>query len=151
VAVAGGAKGATVNLVDATDDMTEAQAEGDAELEAEPVAVTQADVAKVVAAQPKNGWGIQVGAYNDRTSSQRALAIIADQNADLLRSAETRVLAVDTPNGTIYRARLVGLDEDVARRSCARLTKQNHPCLTLPPAGAPNAWLATAGSGAATE
>jgi D-alanyl-D-alanine carboxypeptidase len=94
--------------------------------------------------QPKDAWGIQIGAYNDRASGQRALAIIADRYASVLGKSTPRVIAVDTPSGTIYRARLVGLTEPAATQACVHLQKANHSCLALPPSGAPAAWLASA-------
>lgn len=118
--------------------------EGDADLQPEPAVVTREQVNAMLAAQPADSWGIQIGAYNDRASAQRALAITADQNAELLGKANTRVIAVDAPSGTIYRARLIGLDSRSARQACARLQRQGRPCFTLPPAGAPQAWLASA-------
>ncbi|MGE3770672.1 MAG: D-alanyl-D-alanine carboxypeptidase [Bdellovibrionales bacterium] len=116
----------------------------DNSLAAQPAILSQGDAQDIGDVLPKSGWGIQIGAYNDRPSSQRALAIVADQYSDILRRATTRVIAVDTPSGTIYRARLVGIDQDTAAKACARLQRANHSCLTLPPAGAPAAWLASA-------
>lgn len=118
--------------------------EGDADLQPEPAVVTREQVNALLAAQPADSWGIQIGAYNDRASAQRALAITADQNAELLGKADTRVISVDTSAGTIYRARLIGLDPRSARQACARMQRQGKPCFTLPPAGAPQAWLASA-------
>lgn len=118
--------------------------QGDADLQPEQTLVTHEQVNAVLAAQPANSWGIQIGAYNDRASAQRALAITADANAEYLGKADTRVMAVDTPHGTIYRARLVGLDQRSARQACARMQRQGRACLTLPPSGAPQAWLASA-------
>ena len=89
-------------------------------------------------------WGIQIGAYNDRASGQRATAMIADSMPDILQNAAPRVLSVATGTGTIYRARLVGLDEKSARAACTRLQAKSRPCMTLPPSGGANSWLASA-------
>jgi D-alanyl-D-alanine carboxypeptidase len=120
------------------------EGEGDAELQAEPASVTRQQIAAAMSTQPDDSWGIQIGAYNDRAAAQRALALIADQNAALLGKSSTRVTAVDTPSGTIFRARLVGLEQNTARTACSSLQKQNRSCFILPPAGAADAWLATA-------
>jgi D-alanyl-D-alanine carboxypeptidase len=132
----------------------DANAQGDAPLvdnsideqpvTATPAVLNQAAVQAMVENQPKDSWGIQIGAYNDRASGQRALAIIADRYADVLAKSTPRVIAVDTPSGTIYRARLVGLTEQAATQACVHLQKANHSCLSLPPSGAPAAWLASA-------
>ena len=53
----------------------------------------------------------------------------------LLDSATPHLMEVSTAKGTLYRARLTGLDEKTARRACAQLSKAGQKCLTLPPAG----------------
>lgn len=123
---------------------------------AKPVEAVKPAVEKVVekpaekpVVKPANSkagknWGIQVGAYNDRASGQRATALVADSMPDILKKADPRVLAVSTSSGTIYRARLIGLDEREARTACTRLSGKGKPCLTLPPNGTTGAWLASA-------
>lgn len=86
--------------------------------------------------QPKampSGWGIQVGAFNDKASSQKAIALATQRAGTLLDSALPDVLEVKTAKGTLYRARLMGLDEKSARNACAKLAKVGHGCLTVPP------------------
>lgn len=111
-----------------------------------PVAEPANENKKVVKAESAavNHWGIQVGAYNDRASGQRATALVADSMPELLHKASSKVLAVTTGSGTIYRARLVGLSEQDARAACRSLQGKGRPCLTLPPSGSGSAWLASA-------
>lgn len=127
--------------------VAETQAQG--QILTQPAVVTREQVAANLAAQPTDSWGIQIGAYADRASAQRALAIVADQYAEMLGKATTRVMPVDAATGTIYRARLVGLDQRSARQACARMQRQGRACLTLPPSsmatsGTPQAVLASA-------
>ena len=103
------------------------------------------DIRQPKVASANDNWGIQIGAYNDRVSGQRATALVADSMPDLLQNASPRVLSVATGTGTIYRARLVGMDEKAARSACTRLQSKSRPCMTLPPGnGTVNAWLASA-------
>lgn len=81
------------------------------------------------------GWAIQVGAYNDKMQSQRAVNQATQKAGTLLDSATPHLMEVSTAKGTLYRARLTGLDEKTARRACAQLSKSGQNCLTLPPAG----------------
>lgn len=79
------------------------------------------------------GWGIQVGAFNDRASGQRAVANATQRAPALLDRAIPHVMEVSTGKGSLYRARLMGLDEKTARRACTQLAKSGQGCLTVPP------------------
>lgn len=93
-------------------------------------------VAAPMAAAPKgrpSGWGIQVGAFNDRAAGQRAVSAATQRAGSLLDKAIPHVLEVSTAKGPIFRARLMGMDEKTARQACARLAKTGQGCLTVPP------------------
>lgn len=79
-------------------------------------------------------WAIQVGAFNDKQASQRAVSQATQRVGTLLDSATPHVMEVSTAKGMLYRARLIGLDEATARRACAQLSKKGQSCLTVPPA-----------------
>lgn len=106
---------------------------------AEEIALPRKAVAAtpVAAALPRptaNGrWSIQVGAFNDKQAGQRAVSHATQQAGTLLDSATPHVMEVSTAKGTIYRARLTGLDEKTARRACSQLAKKGQNCLTVPP------------------
>lgn len=89
----------------------------------------------VPASRANGNWAIQVGAFNDKTQSQRAVNQATQKAGTLLDSATPHLMEVSTTKGTLYRARLTGLDEKTARRACAQLSKSGQKCLTLPPAG----------------
>lgn len=80
-----------------------------------------------------DGWGVQVGAFTDPEAGQRAVDLAAAAVPSLLRNAEGQILAVATDGGTLFRARLVGLDEPSARAACAQLERVGQGCLTVPP------------------
>lgn len=98
---------------------------------------TAVAAAPVAAALPKptaNGrWAIQVGAFNDKQAGQRAVSQATQRAGTLLDSATPHVMEVNTAKGTLYRARLIGMDEKTARRACAQLAKKGQNCLTVPP------------------
>ena len=52
---------------------------------------------------------------------------------DLLLQAKVAVTPVTTEEGTIYRARLVGLSETRARDACKRLAEKRGSCIALSP------------------
>ncbi|MFM2042777.1 MAG: D-alanyl-D-alanine carboxypeptidase [Pseudomonadota bacterium] len=79
------------------------------------------------------GWGIQVGAFNNQTAGQRAVATATQRASGLLDSAIPHVVEVKASGNTLYRARLMGLDEKTARRACSRLSKGGIGCVTVPP------------------
>lgn len=101
--------------------------------------VSTANAAVPTAAAPRAaagpGWGIQVGAFNDKAAGQRAVAQATAKAGTILDKALPNLVEVRTDRGeTIYRARLVGLDEKTARRACATLSKAGQGCMTVPPA-----------------
>ena len=96
-------------------------------------APVQASAVRAPAVAASGGWAIQVGAFNDRATSQKAVNQATQRTGTLLDNATPHLMEVSTSKGTFYRARLVGLDEKTARRACAQLSKNGQKCLTLPP------------------
>lgn len=86
-------------------------------------------------AREPSGWGIQVGAFNNKAASQKAVASASERAPALLNAAIPHVVEVPTDGGRLYRARLMGLDEKSARTACAQLSRAGLGCLTVPPAG----------------
>lgn len=73
--------------------------------------------------QPSNsgGWGIQVGAYGNAALGQQALQIAQQRLGGLTGSARAVVIPAVTGQGTVYRARILGLSADAASRACQQL------------------------------
>lgn len=78
-------------------------------------------------------WGIQVGAFNDMPASQEALELAVRYAPDLLRATRRHVVAIDVAGNRLYRARMVGLDQQAASNACARLQATGMACLTIAP------------------
>lgn len=79
------------------------------------------------------GWSIQVGAFNRFATAHLAVTRAARAVPDLLR------IPVSIKNergdaGELYHARLVGMSQDKARRSCTTLMQKNIRCIVLPDA-----------------
>ncbi|NUB17039.1 hypothetical protein GAY28_34420 [Azospirillum brasilense] len=78
-------------------------------------------------------WGVQVGAFSTREASKRALTQATKQAPFLLRAAKPAVTPVKANGATVYRARMVGLDEGTARKVCSELTRNGHRCVPVSP------------------
>lgn len=78
-------------------------------------------------------WGVQVGAFSTREASNRALTQATKQAPFLLRAAKPAVMPVKANGSTVYRARMVGLDERTARKVCSELTRNGHRCVPVSP------------------
>jgi hypothetical protein len=94
--------------------------------------VTQSLVAPVVSTMPRGGWAIQVGAFPDPAVSQAAIAQARRRAADLLAGTQPAVIPVQR-DGTLYRARLVGLTAADASAACGRLVGAGMACFPVPP------------------
>jgi D-alanyl-D-alanine carboxypeptidase len=79
------------------------------------------------------GWGIQIGAFTDSDAGHRAIDAATGHAPDLLAAAVRHVRAVQTDQGALYRARLMGLDPQAAEAACLRLIDSGTACLTVAP------------------
>ena len=76
-------------------------------------------------------WGIQVGAYNQAAPAKKAALRAADRYPALLGNARLAIIPVERNGERFYRARLLGLTEDRARRACKQLKQLRMPCLAV--------------------
>lgn len=79
------------------------------------------------------GWGIQVGAYSDPAMGRQALSNLVRSMPQWLGSAGQVVEKVSAGSVTMYRARLMGLDEKTARAACTYMARHQQSCLTVAP------------------
>lgn len=80
-------------------------------------------------------WAVQVGTFQKRDRAHaraRQAALVAPS---LLKPAIVSIQKVSKPN-TMYRALLIGLTEQNARRTCAILASKKFQCLPVPPSRA---------------
>lgn len=75
-----------------------------------------------------NSWGIQVGAYEDRTQAEQAVRKAISIASNALQGSRSAVMGAGTAYKTIHRARLENLTEDQARKACQALISNQSPC-----------------------
>ncbi|MCC5901216.1 MAG: D-alanyl-D-alanine carboxypeptidase [Halomonas sp.] len=78
---------------------------------------------------PDGNWGIQVGAFSQAAHAEQ----LAQQAAQRLPNNMGGRVAVDTLEGqtTVFRARVVALDEGRARQACQTLQAQGMDCMVV--------------------
>ncbi|HRJ12212.1 MAG TPA: D-alanyl-D-alanine carboxypeptidase [Alphaproteobacteria bacterium] len=76
-------------------------------------------------------WGVQIGAYKDKKSAQKAVTH-ARKNYRDLKNATTLVSSIKTKKGNrLYQARLIGLTETRAQNACKSLKNNGRSCVTV--------------------
>lgn len=79
-------------------------------------------------------WGVQVGAFRDFAPAEIAARQAARSAGHLLDESLVRVDTVsDSGGASVFRARLMGVDENEARAACRKLAAQHTACLVIPP------------------
>jgi len=76
-------------------------------------------------------WGVQVGAFYQHDSAERAALAAADRAPQQLGDARVLVTDIKGQKRRIYRARLIGLSESDARDACDRLKAAKIDCLVV--------------------
>jgi len=106
--------------------------EGDTDASAlpEPAPVQAA----TVAAPRSASWGIQVGAFSDRTAAEAAVRhAMAIQTDAAAARAQSRIDPLKAKTRTLYRARIVGLSSSDANRACSLIKRDDRPCMVIKP------------------
>lgn len=80
-----------------------------------------------------NNWGIQIGAYSDPAVGKQALASLVNSSPQTLGNATPQIQKLKNGNVTLYRARLMSMDQNTAESVCAWYTKQGRSCQTVGP------------------
>jgi D-alanyl-D-alanine carboxypeptidase len=76
-------------------------------------------------------WGVQVGAFSKFAAAHSAALYASQRAPDQLRDARIHIEELKNELGTIYRARLLGLDEQAANVACTQLRAVEQPCIVL--------------------
>lgn len=86
---------------------------------------------------PRDGWGVQVGAFSRFAPAQLAATQAARRLPEILLNTHPVIEPVAAKTGSqLYRAQLVGLSEGTAREACRRLKEMRHSCVVVPPQSA---------------
>jgi D-alanyl-D-alanine carboxypeptidase len=80
-----------------------------------------------------NNWGIQIGAYGDPEVGREALASVAASLPNLLGNSDAVIQKVSSGTVTMFRARLMSLDQKTAMAACTYLNKHGQSCLMVGP------------------
>jgi D-alanyl-D-alanine carboxypeptidase len=75
------------------------------------------------------GWSIQVGAYATRQATEQAIKQAIKRAPDVLKHATPVVTTLQQKHGTLYRARLAGLEAGEAKKACKAIAR----CITVAP------------------
>ncbi len=101
---------------------------------AEPADIGEGDIADAGATDndaPVLAWGVQVGAFYQPESAQRAALTATSRAPELLGDARVLITDIKGQKRRIYRARLIGLSESGARDACDRLKAVKVDCLVV--------------------
>lgn len=80
-----------------------------------------------------SAWGIQVGAFSRFAPAHLAAMRAARRLPKLLNRMKVIIHPITEGNATVYRARLMGLSESLARNACLQLQKEDMRCVAVPP------------------
>ncbi|MEJ0062474.1 MAG: serine hydrolase [Alphaproteobacteria bacterium] len=81
--------------------------------------VLQPEKSSAESAAPRaQSWAIQIGAFRNRAAAEKAVGRIGQYLPKDLASARYQVVRVAAKSGTVYRSRLIDLDESAARAIC---------------------------------
>jgi len=100
----------------------------------EPADIGEGDIADAGGTDddaPVLAWGVQVGAFYQADSAERAALAAATRAPELLADARVLVTDVQGQKRRIFRARLIGLSESGARDACDRLKAAKVDCLVV--------------------
>lgn len=87
-----------------------------------PAPVVDTSVPRVIPPAPAGGFAVQIGAFATPDAGMDALKVAQRKvSAQVARRAVPVVVPLITSRGTIYRARLTGLDRRTAERTCRAL------------------------------
>jgi len=94
-----------------------------------------ADAATTVSTEsaPVSKWGIQIGAFREEAAGQQAIDRARNTAQGILDSADGVIIPINTSEGPMYRARLIGFDQATAASACSQIMDGGSPCLTIAP------------------
>ncbi|MCZ6587198.1 MAG: D-alanyl-D-alanine carboxypeptidase [Alphaproteobacteria bacterium] len=103
--------------------------------EADATAYINAPIPPTVLRRTAAEWGIQIGAFEGYTDAHIAAGNVAQHLSNLPVTASLKIQPVSRTPGTLFRARLMGMDEISARASCRQLVRNGQDCVLVTPQG----------------
>ena len=104
---------------------------------AHAASIANADIPNTGTQGTETQWGIQVGAFYNRSQAERASINAARQLPDLLRLSKVTLVAERRGSRTLYRARLLGMNEQQARQACQLFDQIGRGCIPVTPSTGP--------------
>lgn len=83
----------------------------------------------------RTNWGIQIGAFAGYTDAHIAAGNVAQRLSNVPATASLKIQPVNQTADTLFRARLMGMDEASARASCEQLLSNGQVCVLVTPQG----------------
>jgi D-alanyl-D-alanine carboxypeptidase len=90
-----------------------------------------AAVARDAAGEIGGEWSVQVGAFSRYAQAHIAVSR-ATKAVPMLQANPVSIQRDEASRSNLYRARIVGLSEEDARKSCRTLKRKKVDCLALP-------------------
>lgn len=80
-------------------------------------------------------WGVQVGAFKGYSRAHLAAGQVSQRLRGLPATATIEILPLESKGTTLFRARIVGMEEDIARNVCRQLRSSGSTCAMVTPNG----------------
>ena len=80
-------------------------------------------------------WGVQVGAFKGYSRAHLAAGQVSQRLRGLPATATIEILPLNAKGTTLFRARIVGMQEDIARNVCRQLRSSGSACAMVTPNG----------------
>ena len=80
-------------------------------------------------------WGVQVGAFKGYSRAHLAAGQAAQRLRGLPATATIEILPLNSKGTTLFRARIVGMEQDIARNICRELQSSGSACAMVKPNG----------------
>lgn len=80
-------------------------------------------------------WGVQIGAFRGFSRARSAAGFTAKRLTGLPVTAAVEVTPLHGERETLYRARIIGMDQSVASNICRELRRSGSPCVMVTPSG----------------
>lgn len=78
-------------------------------------------------------WAVQLGAFTKAHAADLLLNRVLEIFPDELRHSIPQVVPIETEEGTLFRAKHVGLTQKLAKLVCSKLQRKAQPCIVVTP------------------
>jgi D-alanyl-D-alanine carboxypeptidase len=96
-----------------------------------PIAVAPPAPSASSAPRARNGWIVQVGAFDDESEARERLNSARSKAGKLLGNADPFTESVAKGDKTLYRARFAGLQQAEAEAACKTLKRSEIVCMAI--------------------